>query len=225
MAMQTTIIGLGNIGATVAARLTAGGIDVILSERNLDKAQQLAIKLGPRAKVMPVGDAVKAAEIVVLAVWFDAIKELLAADRSAFSGKIVVDPSNPTAPDGKGGFKKTIAEDQSAGVIIAGLLPGDAELVKAFGTLGAQSLANGANRAPEPAVLFYATDYPKAGHAVAKLIVASGFSPFDVGGIDQSIRIEVGGDLHEFGKLGKLVSATEAEQLLGGQVRRAGGKR
>lgn len=72
--MQTTIIGLGNIGATVAARLTAGGIDVILSERNLDKAQQLAIKLGPRAKVMPVGDAVKAAEIVVLAVWFDAIK-------------------------------------------------------------------------------------------------------------------------------------------------------
>jgi 8-hydroxy-5-deazaflavin:NADPH oxidoreductase len=225
VAMQTAIIGLGNIGATIAARLTAGGIDVIVSERNLDKAQQLGTKLGPRAKVRPVSEAVKAAEIVVLAIWFDAIKELLAADRSAFSGKIVVDPSNPIAPDGKGGFKKTIAEDQSSGVIIAGLLPGDAELVKAFGTLGAQSLANGANRAPEPAVLFYATDYPEAGRAVEKLIVASGFSPFDVGGIDQSIRIEVGGDLHEFGKLGKLVSATEAEQLLGGQVRRAGGKR
>jgi predicted dinucleotide-binding enzyme len=223
--MQTAIIGLGNIGATIAARLTAGGIDVIVSERNLDKARQLATKLGPRANVMPVGDSVRAAEIVVLAIWFDAIKKLLAADRSAFSGKIVVDPSNPIAPDGKGGFKKTIAEDQSAGVIIAGLLPGDAELVKAFGTLGAQSLASGANRAPEPAVLFYATDYPEAGRAVAKLIAASGFSPFDVGGIDQSIRIEVGGDLHEFGKLGKLVSATEAEQLLGGQVRRAGGKR
>ena len=171
---------------------------------------------------MPVGDAVRAAEIVVLAIWFDAIKELLAADRTAFSGKIVVDPSNPIAPDGKGGFKKTIAEDQSSGAIIAGLLPGDAKLVKTFGTLGAQSLANGANCAPEPAVLFYATDSPEAGRAVAKLIVASGFSPFDVGGIDQSIRIEVGGDLHEFGKVGKLVSATEAEHLLGGQVHRAG---
>jgi hypothetical protein len=34
------------------------------------------------------------------------------------------------------------------------------------------------------------------------------------GGIDQSIRIEVGGDLHEFGKLGKLVSAKEAESLV-----------
>ena len=40
--MQTAIIGLGNIGATIAARLTAGGIDVIVSERHLDKARQLA---------------------------------------------------------------------------------------------------------------------------------------------------------------------------------------
>jgi 8-hydroxy-5-deazaflavin:NADPH oxidoreductase len=151
----------------------------------------------------------------VLAIWFDAIKELLATDLSAFSGKIVVDPSNPIEPDGIGGFKKTIPKDQSAGVVIAGMLPGDAKLVKAFGTLGAQSLASAANRAPEPAVLFYATDYPEAGRAVAKLILASGFSPFQVGGIDRSIRIEVDGDLQEFGKL---VSVSEAQQLLGGRT-------
>jgi hypothetical protein len=48
----------------------------------------------------------------------------------------------------------------------------------------------------------------------AKLITASGFSPVSVGGVDQSIRIEVGGDLHEFGKLEKLVSAKEAEALV-----------
>jgi hypothetical protein len=35
-----------------------------------------------------------------------------------------------------------------------------------------------------------------------------------VGGIKDSIRIEVSGDLHEFGKLGKLVSAKEAGALL-----------
>jgi predicted dinucleotide-binding enzyme len=169
---------------------------------------------------MPVDDAIKAADIVVLAIWFDAIKEMVAADRSAFSGKIVVDPSNPIAPDGKGGFTKTIAENQSAGMIIAGLLPHDAKLVKAFGTLGAQSLASGADGTPEPAVLFYATDDPGAGRVVAKLIVAAGFSPFNVGGIDQSIRIEVGGELHEFGKLGKLVSANEADQMLRGQASR-----
>jgi len=67
--------------------------------------------------------------------------------------------------------------------------------VKAFGTLSAQSLRTAVNRSPERAVLFYATDYPEAGRAVAKLITASGFSPVSVGGIDQSIRIEVGGDL------------------------------
>ena len=67
---------------------------------------------------------------------------------------------------------------------------------------------------PERAALFYATDHPEAGKVVARLIEASGFSPVNVGGIDKSIRIEVGGDLHEFGKLGKLVSAKEAESLV-----------
>ena len=110
--------------------------------------------------------------------------------------------------------RKTIPADQSSGQLIAALLPEGAELVKAFGTLGAQSLASGVNRSPERAVLFYATDYPEAGRAVARLITASGFSPVSVGGLDQSIRIEVGGDLHEFGKLGKLVSAKEAEALV-----------
>ena len=86
--------------------------------------------------------------------------------------------------------------------------------MKAFGTLSAQSLGAGVNRSPERAVLFYATDYPEAGQTVANLITASGFSPVRVGGADQSIRIEVGGDLHEFGELGRLVSAKEAEALV-----------
>jgi len=63
-------------------------------------------------------------------------------------------------------------------------------------------------------VLFYATDHAEAAKAVAQLISASGFSPVSVGGIDKSIRIEVGGDLHEFGKLGRLVSAKESESLI-----------
>ena len=54
----------------------------------------------------------------------------------------------------------------------------------------------------------------KPGKAVAALIEASGFAPVTVGGLDQSIRIEVGGDLHEFGPLGRLVSAAEAEPLV-----------
>jgi predicted dinucleotide-binding enzyme len=163
---------------------------------------------------MPIADAISKGDVVILAIYFDAIKDLVATYRSALAGKIIVDPSNPLAPDGTGGFRKTIPADQSSGQLIAALLPEGAELVKAFGTLGAESLASGVNRSPERAVLFYATDYPEAGKAVARLIAASGFSPISVGGVDQSVRIEVGGDLHEFGKLGKLVSAKEAEALV-----------
>jgi predicted dinucleotide-binding enzyme len=212
--MKTAIIGLGNIGARLAKNLTAGGEDVVISERNLTKAQQLASKLGSKAHAASIDDAVNKADIIILAIPFNASKEFVATNRKALAGKIVVDPSNPIAPDGTGGFKKIIPADQSSGEIIAGLLPEGAKLVKAFGTTGAESLGSAANRSPERAVLFYATDYPEAGEAVAELITASGFVPVPIGGIDRSIRIEVGGDLHEFGKLGRLVSAKEAQALV-----------
>lgn len=215
--MKTAIIGLGNIGSRLAKNLTAGGENIILADKTLAKAEKMARDLGSKASFMTISEAIGKADVIILAIYFDAIKELLATYRRSLAGKVIIDPSNPIAPDGKGGFKKTIPADQSSGQIIAALLPGDAELVKAFGTLGAESLASGVNRSPERAVLFYATDYPEAGRASAKLIASSGFSPVNVGGIDQSIRIEVGGDLHEFGKLGKLgklVSAKEAESMV-----------
>jgi 8-hydroxy-5-deazaflavin:NADPH oxidoreductase len=212
--MKTAIIGVGNIGAQLAKNLTAGGEEIIIANREVWKAEKLAAELGGKARAMSIADAISEADVVILAVYFDVIKDLIATYHSALAGKIVVDPSNPIAPDGKGGFKKTIPANQSSGQLIAALLPEGAEFVKAFGSLSAQSLGAGVNRSPERAVLFYATDYPEAGRAVAKLITASGFSPVSVGGVDQSIRIEVGGDLHEFGKLGKLVSAKEAEALV-----------
>jgi 8-hydroxy-5-deazaflavin:NADPH oxidoreductase len=212
--MNTAIIGLGNIGSRLAKNLTAGGESIIVADKTLAKAETLAGGLGSNAKAMSIQKAISTADVVILAIYFDAIKEMLVTYRGDLAGKIVVDPSNPLAPDGKGGFKKTIPADQSSGQLISALLPEGAELVKAFGTLGAESLASGVNRSPERAVLFYATDYPEAGRVVAKLISASGFSPVSVGGVDQSIRIEVGGDLHEFGKLGKLVSAEEAASLV-----------
>jgi predicted dinucleotide-binding enzyme len=212
--MSTAVIGLGNIGSRLAKNLTAGGEKIIVAAKTLTNAQELASELGSKAEAMPVADAIAKADVIILAIYFDAIKQLISTYQRALAGKIVVDPSNPIAPDGKGGFKKTIPAEQSSGQLISALLPDGAQLVKAFGTLGAESLASGANRTLERAVLFYATDYPKAGDVVAKLITASGFSPVSVGGIDQSIRIEVGGDLHEFGKLGKLVSVKEAEPLI-----------
>jgi predicted dinucleotide-binding enzyme len=212
--MRTAIIGLGNIGKQVAANLVAGGQHVIVADHGDAKAQAFAKESGGKAKAESVGGAIGEADIIILAIYFDAIKSTFAEFRRQLTGKIIVDPSNPIAPDGSGGFKKTIPADQSAGQILAGLLAPGAKLVKAFGTLAAASLKSGARRSPDPAVLFYASDDRDAGTAVAALITASGFAPVRVGGIKDSIRIEVFGDLHELGKLGKLVSAKEAMVLL-----------
>ena len=212
--MKTAIIGLGNIGRQVALNLMAGDQEVIVADRGLTKAEALARESGGKARARSVAAAIGEADIIVFAVYFDAIKELLTENRNKLAGKIVVDPSNPIAPDGSGGFKKLIPADQSSGQILASLLPPGAKFVKAFGTLLAPSLKTGVRRSPDPNVLFYASDDPGAGDAVAELIRASGFAPVRIGGIDRAIRIEVGGDLHEAGKLGRLVTATEAGALV-----------
>jgi 8-hydroxy-5-deazaflavin:NADPH oxidoreductase len=212
--MKTAIIGLGNIGKQVASNLIAGGQDVIVADHGPTKAQDFAQGSDGKARAVSVKEAVEAGDVIIFAVSFSAIKDLLGEYRGKLVGKIIVDPSNPIAPDGSGGFKKIIPADQSSGQILASLLPPGAKLVKAFGTLGAASLKTGARRSPEPNVLFYASDDRDAGDIVARLISASGFAAVRVGGIDQSARIEVFGDLHEFGKLGKLVTASQAAALV-----------
>ncbi len=212
--MKTAIVGLGNIGKQLALNLMAGGQHVIVADHGPTKAMDLAKASGDKARAVSVAAAIDEADIIVFAVYFDAIKGLLEEYRTRLVSKIVVDPSNPIAPDGSGGFKKIIPQDQSAGQNLAALLPPGAKFVKAFGTLAAPSLKTGSRRVPEPNVLFYASDDRDAGNAVAELIGASGFAPVRIGGINQSIRIEVFGDLHELGKLGRLVTAKQASTLV-----------
>ena len=58
-----------------------------------------------------------------MSVWFSTIQELFKQYSTELQGKIIIDPSNPIAPDGNGGFKKIIGADESAGEILKGLLP------------------------------------------------------------------------------------------------------
>ncbi|HZZ74649.1 MAG TPA: hypothetical protein VFE04_01940, partial [Puia sp.] len=81
----------------------------------------------------------------------------------------------------------------------------------ALGTLSGGSLAGAAFQNP-PKVLFYATNDTTIHEDLEQLIRDNGFEPVLVGGVDQSIRIEVFGDLHEFGALGKTVTASEAKE-------------
>jgi len=209
--MTTAIIGTGNIGGQVARHLVAGGEQVVLAARDESHAAALADELGPLASAASVRQAIAAADAVVLAVWLDTTKTLIAENGDLLHGKVVVDPSNPIQLDGKGGFSRTLPEGQSAASVIAGLLPDDAHLVKAFGTLGAEALASSANRKPRPAALFYATDDEGAAATVEHLIATAGFDAVKVGGLRDATRIEVAGDLHQYGGLnGNVVDADEA---------------
>jgi predicted dinucleotide-binding enzyme len=204
------IIGTGNIGSRLAAGFAAGGQDFLLAGRDLEAARKLASDLDGHAKAVNVDEAVDQAGVLVLAVWFDTFKQLIAQYGERLGGKVIVDPTNAVAPDGNGGFRKIIGEQESSGQILADLLPPRAELVKAFGTLSADSLSAAQRREPERAVLFYAADDAAAGELVADLIRTAGYEPVRVGGLDQSIRLEVFGDLHEFGALGRVVTKSEA---------------
>lgn len=70
---------------------------------------------------------------------------------------------------------------------------------------------NAAFNVPDKEVLFYASDSTNSNQQIEELIMSSGVVPFNVGGVDQSIKIEVFGELHEFGALGKPVTLAEAK--------------
>ena len=211
---KVAVIGLGNVGKVVATNLVKANRPVILTSRKLEDTQALAKELGTLATAAETGEAIKTADVIVLAVWFHTIKELLQTYAAELEGKVIIDPSNPIAPDENGGFKKIIDDDKSAGQINASFLPNKVKLAKALGTLGAASLSEDSFKLPERVVLFYATDDNSINNIVEELIADVGFVGLRVGGLDQSIRLEVFGDLHEFGALGKVVTLTEAKTKL-----------
>lgn len=211
---KVAVIGLGNIGQSVAANLSKSNRSFIAADRNLEKAKKLSANWGSSAQPSDIQSAVKNADIIILSIPFEAIAGFMKDYAADLEGKIIIDPSNPIAPDEKGGFKKVIGEIESAGEINASALPKNAKLVKALGTLGEASLKGSAYQTPEKAVLFYATDENEINKIIEELINDNGFDAVRIGGLNQSLRIEVFGDLHEFGALGKTITLPEAMSKL-----------
>ena len=212
--MITAIIGVGNLGRALAGHLVAGDELVVLAARDEEHAAGLAHELGPRVEAALVEDAIAAADVVVLALWLDQIKALFAEQAHLLENKVVVDPSNPIGFDENGQMVRTLPDGQAAGSIVASLLPASAHYVKAFGTLGADSLASSANREPRVA-LFYATDDDTAAGTVERLIRAAGFDPVKAGGFADAARLEgPDGDLSQGGLKGEVLDLDQARATL-----------
>jgi 8-hydroxy-5-deazaflavin:NADPH oxidoreductase len=220
--MTAAIIGTGNIGSAVARHLVAGDETVVVAAKDAAHSDALALQLGPRARAASVEDAITAADVVVLALWLDDMRDVIPRYAGVLEGKVVVDPSNPLGFDANGQIIRTLPADQSAGSIVASLLPAGAHYAKAFGTLSAEALASNANRKPRPVVLFYATDSDDAAKSVERLIRAAGFEPFKVGGVAAASRIEMpGGDLHQYGLNGEVVDLDRARAVVDRKEARA----
>ncbi len=207
--MSTAIIGTGVIGSAIARVLASGGETLRLSGTDQESARALAAEIGPAAVIaIDNQDALQGADAVVLALRFVVLKGVIDEIVNRLAEKLVVVPSNPLGTDAQGKVSRLLPEGQSSGEVLTQWLPERAPLAMAFGTLSADVLEASSRRSPELAAIFYVTDDEHAGEQVERLIRTAGFEPVKAGGLDQSTRLEVDGDLHDL-----IVGPAEARRL------------
>lgn len=169
--MNTSIIGLGQIGSAIAQAFARKGIEVAVAGRR--PVGELAAKIGPGIVPKTIEEAVEA-DVIILAVPFAAHQDV-ARVAGSWQGKIIIDATNAygVPPEQLGGLPSTAA--------LAKAFPG-AKVVKAFNHLAAGNLARGATT-PEGGrrVVFVSSDDAVASSSVAALAHRLGFAPIELG--------------------------------------------
>ena len=181
--MNITIIGAGNVGTALTGSAIRTGHSVTVSSAGGESARALAEATGARAAASD-REAVEGAEVVVLAVPYTAVPDVLAEIGPALDGKVVVDATNPLKADYSG-----LATDGTSGAeTIQAQVPG-ARVVKAFNTAFAA-------RQADPTVSglradgYVAGDDEDAKATVLGLVEAIGFNPVDAGGLAMARYLE-----------------------------------
>jgi predicted dinucleotide-binding enzyme len=166
--MKIAIIGKGHVGKAIAKGLSG----------------KHEVKFGHRDPREPVFDAAKWGQIIVLAVPYDAVDEVVKELQFAADGKTVVDVTNAIGPNGElaVGFSTSAAEE------LQKKLP-KAQVVKAFNTVFAQNQGVG-RIGKEQLSLFVACDDSKAKQEVMQLGKDIGFESIDVGPLKAARHLE-----------------------------------
>ncbi|MEV7682106.1 NAD(P)-binding domain-containing protein [Streptomyces sp. NPDC088341] len=176
-----SIIGLGNAARALAARALVGGNAVEIIGRDPAKANELAAALGGAT----VGTA-PAGDIVVLAVPYAGAAAVVREHGDALRGKIIVDITNPVAPDLQGFL---VPDDSSGAQEIAKAAPDDAHVVKAFNTVFSHVLAAGPAEY-RPLDVFIAGDDAQAKARVSAFVESLGLRPWDTGELFMARALE-----------------------------------
>ena len=188
--MDITIIGTGNMARGIATRALAGGHTVTLLGTEAAKAEQLAGELSGDVRAGSVGDPL-AGDVVVLAVWYQALADVLGRYGDHLAGRVVVDITNPVDPES---FQPLTVAAGSAAQEVA-QKAGGAKVVKAFNTTFAGTLVAG-EVAGQPLDVFVASDDEDAKEAVRRLAEGAGLRVVDAGPLAHARQLEALGFLH-----------------------------
>jgi 8-hydroxy-5-deazaflavin:NADPH oxidoreductase len=187
VAETVAMIGTGNVGAALGRRFAERGHTVIYGSRNPTNADALTLvaATGNGAVALTQAEAAARGDIVVLAVPWRAAEEIVRG-LGDLRGKIIVDPTNPRmmASDG---FADYPIEDSNA-ERIARLAP-DAHIVKAFSTLGAETMLD-PTVAGGPVTVPIVGDDRAAKERVATLAREIGLEAVDVGPLRHARIVE-----------------------------------
>jgi predicted dinucleotide-binding enzyme len=188
--MDITIIGTGNMSRGIASRALAGGHSVTLLGHEPGKAEGLASELSGDVRAGTVGDSL-AGDLVVLAIPYGAIDDVVGQYGDQLSGKTVVDITNPVDFSS---FTPLSVEAGSAAAEVAQKASG-ARVVKAFNTTFAGTLVAG-EVAGQPLDVFLASDDEAAKANVRELVESGGLRAVDAGGLARAHELEALGYLH-----------------------------
>jgi 8-hydroxy-5-deazaflavin:NADPH oxidoreductase len=176
-----SIIGSGGMAAAIGGRIAKAGYTVELVSRDPAKARALADQLAAGATTGRYG-AAPAGDIVILAVPYTSAAALVAEYGDALDGKVIIDITNPVAPD----FSGLVTPHGSSGAQeIAKVAPAGAHVVKAFNTIFGHVLARGGRLDA-----FIAADDAEAKARVSTFLESLGLRPLDVGGLHMAQTLE-----------------------------------
>ena len=188
--MDLTILGTGNMGRGIATRALAGNHSVTLLGTETAKAEALAGELSGDVRAGQIGDPL-AGDVVVFAVWYAAVDDILSRYGDQLDGKVVVDITNPIDVDA---FEPLELQAGSAAQEIAAKASG-AKVVKAFNTTFAGTLGDG-HVAGQPLDVLIASDADDAKETVTRIVTTAGLRPIDAGPLSRARELEALGYLH-----------------------------
>jgi NADPH-dependent F420 reductase len=185
MSIRVAIIGVGNVGGNLGARLSQSGVPVRFGVKEGKDVKALLA----RCKDASVSDAAGAAawgEVVFLAVPGSVALDVARSLAKQLEGKIVVDCNNPLT--WKDGPVWAPPAEGSLAAAIAKAAPG-ARVVKGFNTFGAEFHAD-PKLAGAPAEVYLAADDAEAKKKVTEVATQGGFRPVDAGPLRNAAVLE-----------------------------------